>query len=95
MNGDAAHTDAALTFALLVRLVLVARRLSTTYTRYWTLGSTEAKHLVEMSRLTAGLPSSTDGALAAEGRTAQADTGPALRCVKRLVRRPPQDRRPN
>jgi hypothetical protein len=27
MNGDAAHTDAALTFALLVRLVLMARRL--------------------------------------------------------------------
>jgi hypothetical protein len=30
MNGDAANTDAALTFASLSRLVLVARRLSTT-----------------------------------------------------------------
>ena len=39
MNGDAANTDAALSFALLVRLVLVALLLSTTYTRYWTLGS--------------------------------------------------------
>jgi hypothetical protein len=27
MSGDASNTDAALTFALLVRLVLIARRL--------------------------------------------------------------------
>ena len=49
---------------------------------------------IEVSGFDAFLPSNTDGSLAAEGRTAQADGGGELRCEERLVRRPPQDGQP-